>query len=157
MLKTWEGIKSIIHINTTKNKSINCLNVNNIKETDHFVLSSSFNKFFTKIVKKIEPNIVHTCKNYTDYLTNPSDKTFFLTPTSPEEVEDIIKTLNLRKPIGPNSIPTKLLKKYCKTISIPISKLMNQSFVTAIFPESLKLASVIPIFKKADPLECTNY
>ena len=38
MLKTWEGIKSIIHINTTKNKSINCLNVNRIEETEPFVL-----------------------------------------------------------------------------------------------------------------------
>ena len=38
MLKTWEGIKSIIHINTTKNKSINCLNVNRIEEMEPFVL-----------------------------------------------------------------------------------------------------------------------
>ena len=78
MVKTWEGIKSIIHINTTKSKSINCFNVNNIEETDPFVLSSSFNKFFTKIAKKIESNIVHTPKNYTDYLTNPSEKNFHL-------------------------------------------------------------------------------
>ena len=157
MLKTWKGIKSIIHINTTKNKSVNCLNVNNIEETDPFALSSSFNKSLTTIAKKIESNIVQTPKHYTDYLTNPSEKTFFLTPTSPEEVEDIIKTLNPRKSIGSNSIPTKLLKKYSKTISIPISKLIIQSFVTGIFLESLKLASVIPIFKRADPLECTNY
>ena len=52
MLKTWEGIKSIININTTKNKSINCLNVNNAKETDPFVLSSSSDKFLTTITKK---------------------------------------------------------------------------------------------------------
>ena len=84
-------------------------------------------------------------------------KTFILTLTSPEEVEGIIKTLNLRKSIGPNSTPTKLLKKYFKTISITISKLINQSFVTGIFPETLKHASVIPIFEKAAPLECTNY
>ena len=29
--------------------------------------------------------------------------------------------------------------------------------MTGIFPEPLKLASVIPIVKKEDPLECTNY
>ena len=29
--------------------------------------------------------------------------------------------------------------------------------MTGIFSESLKLATVIPIFKKADPLACTNY
>ena len=68
-----------------------------------------------------------------------------------------LKTLNLRKSIDPNSIPTKLLKKYPQAISIPISKIINQSFVSGIFPEPLKLASLIPIFKKADPLECTNY
>ena len=135
MLKTWEGIKSIININTTKNKSINCLNVNNTEEMDPFVLSSSFNKFFTTIGKKIEANIVHTSENCTDYLTNPSEKTFFLTPTLPDEIEDIITTLNLTKSIGPNSIPTKLFKKYFKTISILISKLINQSLVTGIFPE----------------------
>ena len=148
MLKAWEGIQFIIKINISKSKSFNCLDVNNIEETDPFVLSSSFNKFFTTTAKKkIESNIVHTPKNYTGCLTNSSEKTFFLTPTSPEEVGDIINTLNLRKSIGPNSIPTKLLKKYSKTISIPISKFINQSFVTGIFPESLKLASVIPIFK----------
>ena len=52
MFKTWEDIKSIIHINTTKNKSINCLNVNNIEKTGPFVLNSSFNTFFTTIAKK---------------------------------------------------------------------------------------------------------
>ena len=42
MLKTWEGMKSIVNINTTKNKAINCLSVNNTKETDPFVLINSF-------------------------------------------------------------------------------------------------------------------
>ena len=114
MVKTWESIKSIIYINTTKNKSINYLNANNIEETDPFVLSSSFNKFFTRIAKKIDSNIVHTPKNYTDYHTNPSEETFFLIPTSPEEVQDIIKTLKLRKSVGPNSISTKRLKNIPK-------------------------------------------
>ena len=137
-----------------KNKDVN--NVNNIEEMDPFVLSSSFSKFFTTIAKKIESNIIHTRKNYTD-LTNPSEKTFFLTPTSPEEVKNPIKTLNRRKSIGPNSIQTQLLKKYSKTTSFPISKFINQSFITGIFWESLKLANAIPIFKKPNLLECTNY
>ena len=36
MLNPWEDLKSIININTTKNNSINCLNVNNTKEADPF-------------------------------------------------------------------------------------------------------------------------
>lgn len=53
-----------------------------------------------------------------DYLTNLSEKTFDFTLTSPDEAENIIKTLNLRKSIDLSSIPAKLLKKYSKTISI---------------------------------------
>ena len=79
-----------------KNKDVN--NVNNIEETDPFVLSYSFNKFFTRIAKKIESSIVHTPKNYKDYLTNPSEKTFFLTTTSPKEAEDTIKPKKMNWP-----------------------------------------------------------
>ena len=123
MLKTWEDIKPIININTTKNKYINCLNVNNTKETDPFVLSSSFKTFSTTIVKKVESSIIHTPKNYANYLTNPSEKTFFLTPTLPNEVEDITKTLNLIKSIDPNSIPTKTIPKL--SVFQPPNSLIN--------------------------------
>ena len=58
-LKYWADIKSITKINTTKNKSFNCLKVNDTKETDPFVLSSSFNKFFINNCQKIASNIIH--------------------------------------------------------------------------------------------------
>ena len=34
MCKTWDGIKSIININKTSNKSINCLKINENEETN---------------------------------------------------------------------------------------------------------------------------
>ena len=76
MLKTWERIKAIINIRNISKKNVNCLNINDIEEKDSAILSDSFNKFFSKIVP--------TSKNYTDYLTNPSEKTFFLRPATPE-------------------------------------------------------------------------
>ena len=38
-------------------------------------------------------------------------KTFFLSPTTAEETEDGIKTLNLNKAVGPNNIPITILKE----------------------------------------------
>ena len=72
MLKTWEGIKAIVNIRNISKKNINCLNTDDIEETDLAILSDLFNKFFTTIAQKIESKIVPTNKNYTDYLTNPS-------------------------------------------------------------------------------------
>ena len=37
------------------------------------------------------------------------------------------------------------------------ARIANIAFVTGIFPDLCKLAKVIPIFKKGDPLDCTNY
>ena len=68
MLKTWEGIKTIINIRNVSKKNINCLNINNTEDTHQAILSDSFNKFFTTIAQKIESKIVPTNKNFTDYL-----------------------------------------------------------------------------------------
>ena len=65
--------------------------------------------------------------------------------------------MNLKKATEPNSIPTKLLKVFDKTISVPLANLINLYFEKGIFPKSLKIASVIPIFKKGDYLDCNNY
>ena len=50
-----------------------------------------------------------------------------------------------QKSLGPNGIPTKLLKQFPKSISIPLSYLIN-FFKNGVFPNALKLVSVIPVF-----------
>ena len=42
------------------------------------------------------------------------------------------------------------MKKCAKEISEPLALLFNMSFFNGIFPESLKLANIIPIHKKDD-------
>ena len=107
--------------------------------------------------QQLHKTTINTTKHYTDYLTELTANTFILTPTNTEEIEDIIKTLNIRKSIGPNSIPTKFLKQFSKEVSIPIEKLINLSFETGIFPDALKLTRKIPVFKNGDSLQCNNY
>ena len=52
MRKTWNGIKSIININKTSKKSINCLKINGNEETSSATLSESLNSFFVTICTK---------------------------------------------------------------------------------------------------------
>ena len=73
------------------------------------------------------------------------------------EIFDIIKSLDLNKSLGPNSIPIYILKACNNYFSVIIAKLINLSFETGIFPDICKFAKVIPIFKKEDPLLCSNY
>ena len=51
----------------------------------------------------------------------------------------------------------RMLKGVAKSISKPLSILMNRSFNEGIFPKAWKVANVIPIFKKGDKSLPSNY
>ena len=55
------------------------------------------NKFFTEIGTNIQNKISPTKKYYTDYLLNPNKETFLITPTTDEEISDIISDPALGK------------------------------------------------------------
>ena len=69
----------------------------------------------------------------------------FLTPTIPDDIEDLLSNMKVTKRVGPNSIPTKFLKDFKSEFSKPISDMINTSFTTDIFPSTLKVANIIPI------------
>ena len=101
----------------------------------------------------MEQRIIASKSKYSDYLKNPCQQTFFLTPTTNEqEVLKSIELLKRNKASGPFSIPTKFLKLFQKELSKPISLTINLSFLTGTFPVILKLAKAIPFFKKENPL-----
>ena len=86
MLKTWEGIKLLVNINKRNNKTVTCLDVDGIEETDALFISNQFSKFFSTIAQKIEGKIVKTNKQFSDFLTEPLQSNFFLTPTLSDEI-----------------------------------------------------------------------
>ena len=54
-------------------------------------------------------------------------------------------------------IPTKVLRSLAKEICIPLTDCINSAILNGKFPSELKMADVIPIFKKDDPFEKANY
>ena len=107
----------------------------------------------TEITKKIPL----TQKSPIDYLGDPLPNSFFLSSTTLTEVSAIISALKDNRASGPNSIPIKLLKTLNSHISVSLSILINQSFESGIFPDKLKIAQIIPIFKKDDSSLVSNY
>ena len=90
-------------------------------------------------------------------MADRNGNSFFTAPSTPYEISDIISTLKSGKSLGPNSIPMKILKSLSSLISIPLSQIINESFKSGVFPDKLKLAKVIPLFKKACLLTASNY
>ena len=153
----WEGIRSIINIKNEKSSNNISLNIGNKTITDDLTISNHFNNFFTLFAKHLVNQIPKTPKSFNSYLKNLNKNSFFLSSTTNEDVEDILSTLKTNKTAGPGSVPTRILKDFKKSLSKPISDLTTLSFSSGTFPEILKQAEVIPIFKKGNQQNCNDY
>ena len=91
-------------------------------------MAEMFNDFFKDISAKINDSIPSTKKSPLDYLTNRNDKSFFISLTTPEEVEAIIISLNSGKSTGPYSI---------KSVQSTLSHLISTSVPRATFTRLL--------------------
>ena len=126
------------------------------KTTFENYIAEHFNKFFIEIGINIQNKISPTKNYYTDYLLNPNKERFLIAPATDEEISDITSDLNIRKSTGPNSILTKVMKQIKDVISAPSAKLTNRSFHNGVFPNILKIAKIIPIFKSESRVACNN-
>ena len=68
-----------------------------------------------------------------------------------------ILKLDDTKSSGPNSIPVKLLKISAPVIALHLVTIINKSFNLGIFPNDLKIAKVIPIFKSGSKADINNF
>ena len=76
---------------------------------------------------------------------------------SEKECLDVLKNLDVNKPTGPSTIPAWALKDGLTELYPHLTFIINAFIKENKFPSSLKAAEVIPIYKKDDRLEPTNY
>ena len=94
---------------------------------------------------------------FSNYLKNPVRESLFCTATNEEEVSKIISSLDIKKTEDIYKFPIKIIKDIKDEISLPLSCVINKSFSTGVFPDALKLAKVIPLFKGGDRCLPKNY
>ena len=125
--------------------------------TNPYDIANIFNNYFPSIANTAKENIKYSHKHFSDYLNNQCKNSIFIQPTDSEEIANIISTLNMNKSSGPNSIPYKILNLLKKDISKQLSDLFNLSLSLGVFPSLLKIAKVVPIYKKDSKLDCHDY
>ena len=94
-------------------------------------------------------------KTYKDYLNTPCIFTFSAITES--EVIKTIDKLPSKTSSGVDGISPVLLKHIKHEISKPVTLILNQCLATGIFPDKLKIAKVVPIYKSEDENIFNNY
>ena len=154
---TWKGIKRIISLKYSRSTVPSTIIEDNISLTNPKDIADAFNNYFSNVATVIKSSIKYSRNKFFDFLPQININSFFINPTDKTEIKNIILSLDPLRSIGPNSIPTKIVKLLSKDISTQFSELFNLSFSDGVFPSILKTCKVIPIYKKDSQLNCSNY
>ena len=153
----WSMLRQLINKSKKSNRLPSTFIIKDTKISDPQTIAEEFNKFFSKIGQNVSDNVPNPISHYSDYLKGHFHHNFNLTPVDPVE---ILKTVKLMKPKtsqGHDHISTKLLKETIDLILIPLTHIINQSFISGIVPENMKIAKIIPIFKSGNQEIMNNY
>lgn len=147
---------NIINENSNKN------NGNNLKDVQDLNGQSfqnckekcnAFNTFFANVANNSSAPI----SNEHD-LNNSLQQSFYLYPTTPKEISDVIKKVCTKKSCGVDNVPGNILIEIHNVIALPLSILINASFLEGTYPDVLKCSRVVPIYKnKGDKHSIKNY
>jgi hypothetical protein len=92
-----------------------------------------------------------------EYLTGDYSKSIFLPANVPMEIINVEKMLKPSSSKGNYGISSKIIKEVISELSAPLSTICNISLQNGQFPDKLKIAKIIPIYKSDDRLSINNY
>ena len=155
----WKGINQIVNSKTkTYDSPTSLIGQDNQLKTEPQDISNEFNNFFSNIAQDIlDKRTYEGDGNFEQYLHDQNANAFTFDPVDEEEITSIISKFGVNKASGPTSVPTDILKYLKHEIAKPLTLLINLSITQGIHPDMLKIAKVIPIYKKGSKLNACNF
>ena len=153
---TWKVINEALKLksNTDPPKQIV---VDGNKTDDPATMAESFNNFFVNLGPDLANKIPDSQTEFHTFLKNRTSQSLFFEPVVDEEIKIIINNLNNKKGSGYDGITNFLLKNVVNEIISPLTYILNQSLSNGKVPDKMKIAKVVPIFKKGHKESLNNY
>ena len=157
--KLWQLVNEIVNEKSNKMHMIDCLTIDNIKETDSKSIAKEFGKYFASVGRKYTSKIDDPKKSLDEYMKkiNRNNSTIFLYPTNSVEIERLINNLPSKMSGGHDGISNVLLKKICEQVKTPLTIVFNTSIETGIVPDIMKIADVVPLHKSKSKETTDDY
>ena len=155
--KTWDVLNNILNRNTNVSQS-NLFNIDGVSISNKKEIANYFNSYFTEIGSKSAPLIAPGRQNdFKTFLTRTINTKFNFSNVLEAEIQEIIENMPKKNSCGFDYLSSSLLKKLSPLLIKSITLIVNQSLNTGVFPDHLKKAKVIPVFKKDDKTLLKNY
>ena len=155
--KTWSHINELLG-RSNRNSLPQEMDFNGVLLSSAKDKAESFNKYFIGLPMKISADIPQVPQSFQDYMKQCDDNaSMFLKPTSKSEIIDIVSSLKPSKSSGSDDISPRIIKECIHIFIDPLCKIMNMSLSQGVVPDKLKVAKVVPVYKKSDRKNVINY
>ena len=154
--RSWQTIKSVINKSKQSSTLPNKFLVNNQEITDKKQIVDNFNKYFVNVGASLANNIQKSDINPTSYISNTIMESMYAPNVNETEIIRIIQNLKSSSP-GWDNVSVKVIKHTYHSYIEPLKHLMNLSLIDGVFPNELKIAKIIPIYKQGNYMHMSNY
>ena len=157
--KLWELMNSVIGKNKNKGCSISHLTVEGVKIFNKKMIAEEFAKFYSNLGESLASKITPGFKpaeHYSSLMPRIVNSLDF-SETNATEIKKIIDRLPNKASSGHDGVSNILLKKLGKLLSYLLGIIFNQSIATGCFPDMMKVAKIIPLYKGKEEDQVINY
>lgn len=125
-----------------------------LEENDYILIANTFNDYYINVVENLvasekRPENIDEFEESAQFPVSSVSLSMFLIPVVKEDIEIELRSLKVGKSPGVDKIGTYLIRRILvSSISDVLLYIFNLSFETGIFPQKMKEAIVIPVYKK---------
>ena len=138
--------------------------IDNIKSCESNDIVNRLNQYFTSISERLnsehsQEDIPFDVTKLNEYIRTiiPENVSFRIPLMKYCELISIVNSLDVTKVTGLDGITARILKSAATIVCPTLLKIINSSFKTGVFPDSLKLAKILPIHKGGSKSDPSNY
>ena len=119
-------------------------------------IANKFCLYFTNLGPYLAKEITSTA-SHNDYLFGNFPQSIFFNLATEHKVIDIASMFQSGKAASDDNISVSVNEQSIYCISVPLRDIINLSITHGIFPNEMKIARVVPLFKSGDKALFSNY
>lgn len=154
----WATLRELMYNRTsTPQPSITAVKSNGILFTNQQTLVEKFSDYFSNVATDLHNENTDPNQQYIDSIAYHVPTETRLVHATTEDVHAAINRLKSNAATGQDGISAKFVKRYIGKLIEPLTNCINNAISAGTYPQVLKHASVVPIWKSGDCTICSNY